>query len=78
MATAIHPNFKMPVVTYLCQQNSDTIDDVKRRLIKELVDRVKEPQIVTDFQEAVPMDRDEMDVSNQLYYNLIYLITSIS
>lgn len=70
MATAVHPHFKLPVVTYLCQQDSDTLDDtlddVKRRLVKELVDRVKEPEVVPDSQETVQMDADETDVSNKL------------
>lgn len=66
MATAVYPHFKLPVVTYLCQQDSDIIDNMKRRLIRELVDRVKEPQMVPDFQKTVQMDRDKTDTSNEL------------
>lgn len=71
MITADHPYFNLPVVTYICQHDNDTINDVKRRLIKELVNRVKEPLTEPDFQETAQMDRDETNVSNEsLTFNL--------
>ena len=46
MATTIppshtHTNFKLPEVTYICQ-DSDTMCDVKKRLTKEVVESARE------------------------------------
>ena len=58
MAAAIHHHFKLPLVTYMCQ-DGDTMCDVKKRLIEEVVERAKEPQMVPSIPGDVHVNCDE-------------------
>ena len=60
LATSVHLHFKLPVVAYLCQQDSKAVNEVRGCLVEELVDRVKEPEML-DFKETAQADAYETD-----------------
>lgn len=56
VATAVHPQFKPPTVSYLVQQNEALLDEVKSCLVDELVQKIH-PEATPGSQETEEMQQ---------------------